>query len=129
MSPCPLDLAALATAAGSSADTSEGLSRHLVELIALILLPLGMFMCLYALYTFVWRASNIAKKKVRGGLHNSLALCASTSHSLRCPVTQATQFDDRYGPLLLCGAVVAALTAIFLISCIDFMEVSEWLIA
>lgn len=69
-----------------------------MEIIALILLPLGMAMCVYALYTFVWRASNIAKKR-------------------------AVQFDDRYGPLALCAAVVTALVAILLISLIDFVEV------
>lgn len=41
------------------------MARHLVELIALILLPVGMFMVAYALYVFTWRAGNIAKKKVR----------------------------------------------------------------
>ena len=41
------------------------MARHLVELIALILLPVGMFMVIYALYVFTWRAGNIAKKKVR----------------------------------------------------------------
>ena len=40
------------------------MARHLVELIALILLPVGMFMVVYALYVFTWRAGNIAKKKV-----------------------------------------------------------------
>ena len=35
---------------------------------------------------------------------------------------QAVQFDDRYGPMVLCGGVVTALCAIFLISCIDFYE-------
>ncbi|GFH07675.1 SPX domain-containing protein [Haematococcus lacustris] len=62
---------------------THALSRNLVEIIALILLPLAMAMCAYALYTFSWRASNIAKKKT-------------------------THFDDRYGPLVLCSAVVDA---------------------
>ncbi len=57
-----------------------------------------MGMACYALYVFIWRASSIAKKR-------------------------ATQFDDRYGPLAVCGAVVVALIAIFLITCIDFYEV------
>mmetsp|Transcript_16483 Transcript_16483/g.28259 ORF Transcript_16483/g.28259 Transcript_16483/m.28259 type:complete len:740 (-) Transcript_16483:558-2777(-) len=94
-----ISAALLGFAAGSDESKSgEGISRHLVELIALILLPLGMAMAMYALYTFVWRANNIAKKK-------------------------ATQIDDRYGPLALCGAVVAALVAIFMITTIDFWEV------
>ncbi len=68
-----------------------------MELIALILLPLGIAMCVYALYVFIWRASNIAKKR-------------------------AVLFDDRVGPLALCGCVVAALTAITLLSLADFFE-------
>jgi hypothetical protein len=38
---------------------------------------------------------------------------------------QGAHFDDRYGPLMLCAAVVAALTAIFIISCIDFAQVKH----
>lgn len=97
-----ISAALLGFAAGSAPapDTPSGevVSKHLVELIALILLPLGMVMCVYALWVFVWRAQGIAKKR-------------------------ATQFDDRYGPLALCGAVVVALMAILLITCIDFYEV------
>ncbi|GLC44294.1 hypothetical protein PLESTB_000761900 [Pleodorina starrii] len=82
---------------GGEAPAGEAISRHLVELIALILLPLGVAMCCYALYIFVWRASNIAQKR-------------------------AVHFDDRVGPLCLCGAVVVALVAITLLSLIDFFE-------
>ena len=49
---------------GSPDQTDTVMARHLVELIALILLPVGMFMVVYALYVFTWRAGNIAKKKV-----------------------------------------------------------------
>ncbi|KXZ45148.1 hypothetical protein GPECTOR_58g597 [Gonium pectorale] len=82
---------------GGSGTAGEAVSRHLVELIALILLPLGVAMCGYALYVFVWRATNIAKKR-------------------------AVHFDDRVGPLCLCGAVVVALVAITLLSLVDFFE-------
>ena len=41
------------------------MARHLTELIALVLLPLGGFIVVYALYTFVWRANAISQKKVR----------------------------------------------------------------
>lgn len=44
---------------------------------------------------FLWRATHIAQKK-------------------------AQNIDDRYGPLALCGAVVAALVAIFIITLVDF---------
>jgi nitrogen fixation-related uncharacterized protein len=37
---------------------------HLVELIALILLPVGVMMCGYALLTFLWRGRLIAKKQI-----------------------------------------------------------------
>lgn len=97
--------ALLGFAAGADTDAEpesggEAISRHLVELIALILLPLGMAMCGYALYVFLWRAGNIAKKR-------------------------AIHFDDRVGPLCLCGAVVVALVAITLLSLIDFFELIE----
>jgi hypothetical protein len=69
-----------------------------VELISLMLLPLGIFMCCYALYVFTWRAENIAKKRA----HN---------------------FDDRVGPLWLCGLVSTSLSAIFIICAVDFYEV------
>lgn len=37
---------------------------NLVEIIAMILLPLAVLMCAYALLVFVWRAHAIAKKQV-----------------------------------------------------------------
>lgn len=55
--------ALLGFSAGSDGSGSEGLSRHMVEVIALILLPLAMAMCVYALYIFLWRAGNIARKR------------------------------------------------------------------
>eukprot|EP00798_Chlamydomonas_sp_ICE-L_P020547 gene20547-27337_t len=79
---------------------AAAISQNLVELIALILLPLGMAMVIYALYIFTWRASSIAKKK-------------------------AVHFDDRVGPLGLCAAVVLALIAIFFLACIDFWEAAH----
>jgi len=93
--------AALLGFASGSEETDTAMARHLVELIALILLPVGMFMVAYALYVFTWRAGNIAKKK-------------------------ALHVDDRVGPTWLCFLVVVALSAIFLISCVDFYEVMEY---
>ncbi|GLI70122.1 hypothetical protein VaNZ11_014928 [Volvox africanus] len=94
--------ALLGFAAGADTDATpesggEAISRHLVELIALILLPLAVSMCTYALYVFIWRATNIARKR-------------------------AVHFDDRVGPLCLCGAVVVSLVAITLLSILDFFE-------
>jgi uncharacterized membrane protein YidH (DUF202 family) len=85
---------------GFSSDPTSGgedLAKNMVSLISLILLPVAIFMVGYALYVFTWRADNIAKKK-------------------------AVNVDDRNGPLLLCGMVVLALSAIFLLSCADFYE-------
>lgn len=57
-----------------------------------------------------------------------LGLAHPPSHGLRplCSVaTQAHHFDDRTGPLYLCGLVSLALTAIFIICAIDFYEVTH----
>jgi uncharacterized membrane protein YidH (DUF202 family) len=95
-----ISAALLGFASGSAEDTDTNTTRHLVEIIALILLPVGMYMVCYALYVFTWRANNIAKKK-------------------------AVHVDDRNGPTFLCTLVVLALTAILLISLIDFYEVMK----
>ena len=89
--------AALLGFASDPAAGSGSLATNMVSLISLILLPVAIFMVGYALYVFTWRADNIAKKK-------------------------AVNVDDRNGPLLLCGLVVAALSAIFLLSTADFYE-------
>lgn len=39
-------------------------SDYLVEVIALILLPVAVLMCAYALTVFIWRARAISKKQV-----------------------------------------------------------------
>ncbi len=70
---------------------------HLVEIIALILLPVAVMMCGYALLTFVWRSHLIQRKTVG-------------------------QFDDRVGPIGLCATVVAALSAIMILSLMDFAQ-------
>jgi hypothetical protein len=42
----------------------QGLGAHMVEVIALILLPVAIAMCGYAIFIFVWRSQMIAKKRV-----------------------------------------------------------------
>jgi hypothetical protein len=42
----------------------QGLSGHLVEIIALLLLPVAIAMCGYAIFIFIWRSQMIAKKRV-----------------------------------------------------------------
>lgn len=37
---------------------------HTVEIIAAILLPVAIVMCMYALTVFIWRAKAISKKQV-----------------------------------------------------------------
>lgn len=37
---------------------------HTVEIIAAILLPVAIVMCVYALTVFIWRAKAISKKQV-----------------------------------------------------------------
>mmetsp|Transcript_36226 Transcript_36226/g.80603 ORF Transcript_36226/g.80603 Transcript_36226/m.80603 type:complete len:240 (+) Transcript_36226:633-1352(+) len=92
--------AALLGFASGDAPDAESVSKHLVELIALILLPVGMCMVGYALWVFWWRASSIAQKK-------------------------AVQMDDRVGPLALCAMVIVSLSCIFFICCLDFYEVMQ----
>jgi uncharacterized membrane protein YidH (DUF202 family) len=83
-----------------SAPPQRPLSAHLVEVIALILLPLAIAMCCYAVFVFWWRGAMISRKR-------------------------PGHFDDRLGPLGLCCAVVLALSAIFVVSLIDYAEVSS----
>ena len=47
---------------------------NLVEVIALILLPVAVLMCAYALTVFIWRSRAISKKTVRLGASRALKL-------------------------------------------------------
>lgn len=49
-------------------DVQAGLGPHLVEIIALILLPVAIGMCGYAIFIFKWRSDMISKKRVSRGL-------------------------------------------------------------
>ena len=42
----------------------SSLGSHLVEIVALILLPVAIAMCGYAIFVFIWRSQMIAKKRV-----------------------------------------------------------------
>ena len=95
-------LAFASTAKRNKSDPIHSISSHLVEFIALMLLPLGIFIVAYALVVFLWRNSQIALK-------------------------QASYIDDRRGPLLLAALVVSALSAIFVVSCMDLMDqIKRW---
>ena len=56
--------AALLGFAGSDTKTSHRGAEHLVEIIAMILLPVAVIMVAYALVVFIWRSKAIAKKQV-----------------------------------------------------------------
>ena len=56
--------AALLGFAGSDSKKEHQPTENLVEIIALILLPVAVLMVAYALMVFVWRAKAIAKKQV-----------------------------------------------------------------
>ncbi|KAA6417636.1 MAG: vacuolar transport chaperone [Trebouxia sp. A1-2] len=71
-------------------------SDHTVEIIAAILLPVAILMCVYSLTVFIWRSKAISKKQVG-------------------------YIDDPRGPLGLAGVVVLALTAILILEVLDFV--------
>ena len=56
--------AALLGFAGSDSKKEHQPTENLVEIIAMILLPVAVLMVAYALLVFVWRAKAIAKKQV-----------------------------------------------------------------
>jgi hypothetical protein len=70
------------------------LQTGLVEFICMILLPVAIVLCAYALFLFLWRSRMIAYS-VNGAI------------------------DDRRGPLVLALVVVLALSAIFIVSVVD----------
>lgn len=88
--------AALLGFAGTDAKKEHQPTENLVEIIAMILLPVAVAMVAYALTVFIWRSKAIAKKQVG-------------------------YIDDRFGPLGLAVVVVLALSAIFVISITDFV--------
>jgi len=90
-------LLAFAATSHKTKDRMHQLSRNLVEFIALLLLPLAVFIVAYALMVFLWRNSQIAMK-------------------------QASYIDDRRGPLVLATLVVSALGAIFIVSAVDLYD-------
>jgi uncharacterized membrane protein YidH (DUF202 family) len=74
-------------------------SKYMVEIIALTLLPLAAFIAAYALLVFTWRNSQIKLK-------------------------QSAYIDDRRGPLLLVGLVATALSLILVVGLVDFYD--QW---
>eukprot|EP01024_Parvocaulis_polyphysoides_P026125 TRINITY_DN2383_c0_g1_i13.p1 TRINITY_DN2383_c0_g1~~TRINITY_DN2383_c0_g1_i13.p1 ORF type:complete len:750 (-),score=93.88 TRINITY_DN2383_c0_g1_i13:114-2363(-) len=90
--------ALLGFSASTAQDKQFGMeSHHLVEVICMILLPVAVLMTIYALVTFLWRGRRIQRK-------------------------EADVIDDRVGPLVLALVVVAALTAILILSILDLVD-------
>ncbi|KAK9807603.1 hypothetical protein WJX72_003876 [[Myrmecia] bisecta] len=85
------------TASRSDVKPSKKAADHLVETIALILLPVAVLMVGYAMFVFVVRGRQIARKQVG-------------------------YIDDRFGPYGLAAVVTSALTAILVLSLVDFIE-------
>jgi SPX domain protein involved in polyphosphate accumulation/uncharacterized membrane protein YidH (DUF202 family) len=90
-------LLAFAATAARPRSPARAASRGLVEFIALLLLPLACLVAAYAVVVFLWRNAQIARR-------------------------EAAYIDDRRGPLLLAGAVTAALSAIFVAACLDLLD-------
>ena len=68
-----------------------------VSVISLVMLPVAIMLAVYALYTFYWRLTMIRRREV-------------------------AFFDDKHGPLVLAGVIIFALSVVFLVSLIDFIE-------
>lgn len=118
--------------------SSRQVSANLVEIIALVLLPLAVLMVAYSTLVFVWRNSQIAMKQAayiddrRCAVLHCVAVVGGQRCQWRtcfcgraCPPALTRRLPalpsstPRRGPLLLAGMVVSALTAIFLVSCVD----------
>ena len=92
-----LGFAGAEAAKAAKAGAAGAHAARLVEVIALLLLPVAVLMCAYALFVFVWRSRAISRKQIG-------------------------YIDDRYGPLGLAAVVVTALTAILIVSLVDSMH-------
>lgn len=68
--------------AGLHPERGWQVADNLVEVIALILLPVAVLMCAYALTVFVWRSRAISKKTVRP--HAARCLSRWSSSAARC---------------------------------------------
>ena len=77
-------------ALASQSDADEASSR-MIDVVALCLLPISIFFCVYAMYTFHWRAEKIRRR-------------------------EDGNYDDRRGPLVLAGTLAIALSAIMIMT-------------
>ena len=88
---------ALLGLSGQSASEADTGINWSVALISMIMLPVAIMIAVYALYTFYWRMAMIRRREV-------------------------SFFDDKYGPLVLAGIIVFAMSIIFIISAVDFIQ-------
>ncbi|KAL6772253.1 VTC4B [Auxenochlorella protothecoides x Auxenochlorella symbiontica] len=86
--------------ATQSAKHPEEAAPQSVQLIAIILLPVALLMCGYALLVYLWRTNQIASRAL-------------------------SYIDDRRGPRALAWLVVAALGAIMTLGIVDLVEEIE----
>lgn len=77
-------------ALASQSDADEASSK-MIDIVALCLLPISIFFCVYAMYTFHWRAEKIRRR-------------------------EDGNYDDRRGPLVLAGTLATALTGIMIMT-------------
>ncbi len=129
----------------------------MTAVISMILLPLAVLMCAYAMMVFLWRGGRIAQKQVaplprrlrgqdhllRLSLHGralramqrvaDLQRWSCKRAGLRVDVLNVGVFtlacclqvgyiDDQRGPVCLAAVVVLALSAIFAVSLVDFIQ-------
>eukprot|EP00887_Chlorella_sp_A99_P007158 scaffold2.g7158.t1 len=71
-------------------------SNHMIAFISMVLLPVAVLMCGYALMVFVWRSGEIRDKAL-------------------------SYIDDRRGPLALTAVIVTALSMIWLVAFVDLV--------
>ena len=92
--------AALLGFAGSDSKKEHQPTENLVEIIALILLPVAVLMVGYALMVFVWRSKAIAKKQVR--MHHGDAWITSPQpFNLLCTTNWVIKVWGSKGPCRL----------------------------
>lgn len=82
----------------------QGLSGHLVEIIALLLLPVAIGMCGYAIFIFIWRSEMIAKKRVSHPYTRHHHLSAHSPHTKCIESLPAMRADLLIDMLAACRA-------------------------
>ncbi|GAB4814940.1 hypothetical protein N2152v2_001986 [Parachlorella kessleri] len=106
-------------------ETGHPLTNNIVEVVALIMLPLAIFICAYALMVFLWRNSQIAQKQAAyiDDHRHAGALPASSCVAPGMSLCWGAECGrDWWGPLLLSTLVVTALGCIFALNVADLVD-------